>query len=157
MPNLIRTCEWCLIAFETEWETKVYCSRAHKEAVKKYRKTNRQFSNIYVFVCATCESSHVSRRANQRFCSTECYSFIRSEERREKEKVRAKGLRAKLYFRDQGKCQFCFEIIDIAITYPNPRSLSIDHIVPRAKGGTSAISNLQIAHLNCNVNAGAKN
>ena len=157
MPNLIRTCEWCLSAFETEWETKVYCCRAHKEQAKKYRQHGRKFSNIYVFACKTCESPCTTRYANQTYCSVECSNWLRMEQRREKEKVRAKGLRAKLYFRDEGKCQFCKQTIDISLPYPNPASLSIDHIVPRSKGGYSAVSNLQIAHLSCNVNAGAKN
>lgn len=157
MPNLIRTCKWCLTTFETEWETKVYCTRAHKEAAKKYRNNDRKFSRIYSFICKTCESPCVSKVKTQIYCSVECSNWLRVEQRREKEKVRAKGLKAKLYFRDNGKCQFCFESIDIALNYPDPLSLSIDHILPRSKGGYSTIENLQIAHLSCNVRAGAKN
>lgn len=156
MSNLIVTCEWCLTSFETEYDTKRFCSRNHKEQARKYRQKGRQFCNLYTFVCATCNSSNASRKPNQKYCSLECYNFPRSQERREKEKARAKGLRAKLYFRDFGKCQFCFELVDIALSYPHPKSLSVDHIIPISKGGSSAIDNLQIAHLDCNVKAGAK-
>jgi 5-methylcytosine-specific restriction endonuclease McrA len=47
-------------------------------------------------------------------------------------------------------CHLCGERIDRWLKYPHLRSLSIDHIVPRSKGGTNARSNLAAAHLECN-------
>lgn len=56
---------------------------------------------------------------------------------------------------DGGACQLCGDAIDIARTFPDPLSKSVDHIVPLSKGGTHEQSNLQWTHLVCNQRKGA--
>lgn len=53
-------------------------------------------------------------------------------------------------------CQLCSEKVDPELAYPNPRSKSLDHIIPLAKGGSHTPANAQLAHLACNMTKGAK-
>lgn len=52
--------------------------------------------------------------------------------------------------RDGWACQLCRRPIDPAIPWPDPRSPSIDHIVPLSRGGQHSLANVQAAHLGCN-------
>lgn len=47
-------------------------------------------------------------------------------------------------------CGICDDPIDFDLKYPDPFSLSIDHIVPLSRGGTNNEYNLQPSHLRCN-------
>jgi 5-methylcytosine-specific restriction endonuclease McrA len=49
-----------------------------------------------------------------------------------------------------GRCGICGEPIFKRFKHPHSFSVSIDHKVPLARGGTNALSNLQLAHLACN-------
>lgn len=53
--------------------------------------------------------------------------------------------------RDGSDCRICDMGIDLALKFPDPFSVSIDHVMPRAKGGSDAAANLQLAHLRCNI------
>jgi len=51
----------------------------------------------------------------------------------------------------QSICGICGKPIDMQLKYPDPLSPCVDHIIPVAKGGhPSDISNMQIAHWQCN-------
>ena len=51
-------------------------------------------------------------------------------------------------------CALCGMPLDKTIKYPDPMSISIDHIIPLSLGGKSTIDNLQAAHLICNKQKG---
>lgn len=53
-------------------------------------------------------------------------------------------------------CALCGRPIDKTLKAPDPFSVSIDHIIPVAKGGKSTMDNLQATHLICNKQKGAK-
>lgn len=57
-----------------------------------------------------------------------------------------------IFERDRWTCQICHEPVDKALKRPNPKSPSLDHVIPLSKGGTHARANVQLAHLDCNVN-----
>lgn len=61
-----------------------------------------------------------------------------------------------IYERDNWMCGLCGDPIDPAAKLPNQMSASIDHIIPISKGGTHERTNVQAAHLFCNVSKGAK-
>lgn len=65
-------------------------------------------------------------------------------------------LRRALGERDGWQCGLCREAIDPELHHPDPRSASIDHVLPRALGGLDVESNLQIAHLVCNERKGKR-
>lgn len=55
-----------------------------------------------------------------------------------------------------GLCGLCGEVLDRDLAWPDPMSKSLDHIVPLSTGGTHEQSNLQWAHLVCNVRKGPR-
>ena len=60
----------------------------------------------------------------------------------EKQKVPAN--KGKLELRDGLDCSLCGEYMD-------PKDRSIDHVFPLSKGGSKALSNLKLAHKECNT------
>lgn len=52
--------------------------------------------------------------------------------------------------RDKSVCQLCKEPVDVSLKWPHKESASVDHITPRALGGSDDLDNLQLAHLSCN-------
>lgn len=55
-----------------------------------------------------------------------------------------------------GFCGICSGPMDRDLAYPDPMSKSVDHIIPLARGGSHEHSNLQWAHLRCNIGKGAR-
>lgn len=53
--------------------------------------------------------------------------------------------------RDGGICQLCQETVDLTLVWPNPLSLSIDHVHPLSLGGPDTFANVQTSHLVCNI------
>ena len=63
--------------------------------------------------------------------------------------------RAEVYERDNWTCGLCGERISPSAAYPDPRSPSLDHVIPLALGGAHSFGNAQASHLACNVRKGA--
>lgn len=52
-------------------------------------------------------------------------------------------------------CWLCQQPIDYDVSYPDPRSFTVDHVVPVSKGGASVDpDNCRPAHLHCNQRKG---
>lgn len=51
---------------------------------------------------------------------------------------------------DGAWCRLCGFVVDMALKHPDPMSATVDHIVPRALGGSDDRFNLQLAHKSCN-------
>lgn len=66
-----------------------------------------------------------------------------SERRPGSQKKRDRKLR--IFFRDGGKCFYCDMKLNI-----NNRITTLDHIIPRSKGGTWADENIVLACRPCN-------
>lgn len=81
--------------------------------------------------------------------------------RRKTQKRRAveKGVEAdvvdrdKVGDRDGWRC-FCGKKVDRHLPYPDPRSASLDHVIPISHGGPHAYANCRISHLTCNLARG---
>jgi 5-methylcytosine-specific restriction endonuclease McrA len=58
--------------------------------------------------------------------------------------------------RDGDLCALCGALVDLTLSYPEPLSKSVDHIVPLSRGGAHEPSNCQLAHLRCNLSKGAR-
>ena len=57
----------------------------------------------------------------------------------------------KIIYAQQSVCGICGRPVDKKLTFPNPWSPTLDHIIPVQKGGDPvALENLQLAHLQCN-------
>lgn len=61
-----------------------------------------------------------------------------------------------VYDRDGWTCGICLDPVDPELMYPNPMSVSLDHVIPLSKGGGHLPSNTQCSHLSCNVRKGAR-
>lgn len=72
-------------------------------------------------------------------------------------KMRYYGLSAaQLAERDGPRCALCGEDVDFSLRSPHPMSASVDHIIPRSRGGTHDADNLQLAHRTCNTRKGVR-
>ena len=63
---------------------------------------------------------------------------------------------AEIFERDGWVCQLCDAPVDCLLSYPDPGSASLDHIMPLSRGGHHVRSNVQLAHLFCNLSKGAR-
>jgi 5-methylcytosine-specific restriction endonuclease McrA len=61
-----------------------------------------------------------------------------------------------IYVRDGWLCGICGHAIDPDLRWPDPMSVSLDHVVALANGGDHSAANLQAAHLVCNIRKGAR-
>ena len=134
--------------------------------------------------CVTCGKTFLSRQYKASCCSPGCLSAKRSAlakriraagisgkpqrhaTRADKNKFWGAVRRSRIgdahrleseaiFERDGWLCQICGEEVDRDLTWPHPRSVSLDHIVALARGGTHTEDNVQCAHLGCNSRKGA--
>ena len=50
----------------------------------------------------------------------------------------------------KSSCHICGQAIDYTLPHTNPESFVADHVIPIAKGGEDALSNIRAAHRDCN-------
>lgn len=62
--------------------------------------------------------------------------------------------RRDVYERDGWICGLCCESVDPNEEWPSLLSASLDHVIPLSKGGPHVHSNVQLAHLGCNISKG---
>lgn len=128
------------------------------------------------YVCCICGTSFLSRQWKASVCSrVECRSEIgrrvaaaaretkprkwasrRDAWRHANHMRRAatagseKFSASEIYDRDRWRCGLCRKRVDRRLKWPNPMSVSLDHIVPICDGGPHSRVNVQCAHLSCN-------
>ena len=61
-----------------------------------------------------------------------------------------------IFERDGWRCQLCGARVPRSAKWPDPRSPSLDHIVPLSQGGGHEPRNVQLTHLTCNVRKQAR-
>ena len=97
--------------------------------------------------CAECREPFVVEAWSGRYCSPRCtpgWSQWISRSRR-----------FDLYERDDWTCQICGDPVPLVTTYLHPLGASLDHVIPRSRGGSHADENLRMAHMLCNSLRGA--
>lgn len=67
------------------------------------------------------------------------------------ESVTVAGLRE----RDGDCCGLCGDVIDFSLSGRDPMGRSVDHVLPRSRGGAHTWDNCQLTHLRCNLSKGA--
>ena len=97
--------------------------------------------------CSWCGVDFSTSKSYQKYCSREC---SREKHLKECRKVENKTtpymkLRFKVLERDGFRCTYCGAIPDDGVT------LEVDHVIPRASGGTNVVSNLITACNLCNL------
>lgn len=58
--------------------------------------------------------------------------------------------------RDGATCYLCGEPLDLAAAFPDPQAVTLDHVVPLARGGAHTPDNLRVACRPCNLRKGDK-
>lgn len=56
--------------------------------------------------------------------------------------------------RDGWSCHLCGKKVDRTRRWPDPKSATVDHLIPLSHGGDDEPSNLALAHFDCNVQRG---
>ena len=68
-----------------------------------------------------------------------------------------KFLDIEIFDRDGWICGLCGDPIDSLLRHPDPKSVSLDHVIPITKGGSHTRDNMQASHLRCNLSKGNRN
>lgn len=64
-------------------------------------------------------------------------------------------IRRSLILRDGLICAYCGEGMEPLVERNHPLGMTIDHIKPRALGGSNKLENLRLLHRQCNCDLGA--
>lgn len=123
-----------------------HCPRHAAMLRKNGHLSNRTFTCVY---CGETITRSYGERyiKNTRKVCTECAAVRKRDHGWFRKKVIESG---------RAECGICGDDIDLALKWPDKASLSIDHIIPLALGGTNRESNLQPAHAGCNIQKGAR-
>lgn len=112
-----------------------------KEFAKKWRLDNLEIAKERVKACQKAKPEVRSRAAHKRRAVVH-NAFV------------AHVTPSKIYRRDWYMCKLCNQPLNMNAKAPHPLSPSIDHVIPLTKGGTHEPSNVQAAHLRCNISKG---
>lgn len=173
-PPRERTCEGCGGDISKRDTRARFCSRPCREVHRGLRLAEPYPART----CALpeCGLRFVPFREGQRCCSERHGKLLYNREsradgrqapgpwndRRRKNhqirRARKKGastgapvIRAAIAERDGWRCHLCGKRVGKELSWPHPRSASLDHVVPLSKGGAHDPVNVRLAHLLCNT------
>ena len=135
-----------------------YCSGDCEKRVsnsKRYSSSSPR-PRITHFDCENCGITCIPGKSGvdwkaSRFCSFRCKrSWHRNRRRIPDGQFIDSVSREDIFERDGWKCQLCGGNVPKAATFPDPKSPTLDHIIPLSRGGTHESSNAQLAHFACN-------
>lgn len=148
-------------------KSRVYCKPCSAAIASAYRE-----SHPYLPVpgepaeCIYCGQRFLANKRRWRCCSPACskaYKYkVADAKHSHARRARIKGSefemfdRVEIFERDRWICQLCGELVDPDVPRHDPKTPSIDHIIPIALGGAHTRANVQTACLGCNVRKGAR-
>lgn len=160
-----RSCRVCGVDISDKVQDAIYCSKRCGEVA-----LGRRLSEpIPPRPCVMCGVLYAPCNSQARYCSKRCQRKFHKPkgpqpygpaERARDQRRRARVKQAKVgeFFRieqiaerDGWRCGICQRSVDAALTWPHPRSRSLDHIIPLSLGGEHSAANARLAHLHCNV------
>lgn len=156
-------CEMPLRIGKGSWRERCAdCHRSHLRKLDTIRYYERRRSFIESGVCTECDSPFT--RAGKGGPVPQWCESCKAERQRDMDRVHYHNRRARklslpyetirpsdVYRRDGWACQLCSLPIDPDLTWPDQGSRSIDHIRPLSRGGHHVMTNVQAAHLGCNL------
>lgn len=149
-----------------------FCAAAFASAGKRFRcEACAKSAIVACAACSVCGKSFLVRAGQSGlYCSLGCFGVSRRGRRSAEPKgkghrgrARRFGVeyrpisRAAIFERDRWVCALCGDLVDPTVRYPSPWSASLDHVIPLSRGGAHIESNVQCAHLGCNIAKGAMN
>lgn len=146
----------CVAASQRKWDDRGSRRNARRRAARRRQRFERLIAEAAagtsggnrVWVqgdCLVCSEPFLSPGLASRYCSREC----RAEARSSRSWISFEDRRA-IYVRDGWVCQICGEGTSRRFTAGDPWSPTLDHIVPRSRGGSDDAQNLRLAHSWCN-------
>lgn len=135
---------------------KIY-RETHKEKMKAYQKAyyqaNKEKLKIQMDIWRKANPEKISVYAKNSFKKNpENQRKITRKYRALKHTTQIEPINDKIvYLRDGWVCQICHKRVDKRVKHPNPMCASLDHIIPLSHGGAHIYSNIQLAHLSCNL------
>lgn len=180
VPRIVdtkRICPECGREFTWDKNKSTYCSRScggkaggrmvaernRKRGLAPRRKRDRPAWQMEIRKCEWCEELFFNNRMQQLTCSTECAKKRRHSRDINKAHKRREYIKSvtiepvkvmQVYERDNWTCGICGDPIDPSLKWPNPKSVSLDHIIPISKGGEHSMKNTRASHLGCNIGRG---
>lgn len=97
-----------------------------------------------------------AQKCQSRRNADRCRPFTAERRARKRDAVSERFDPRDVFARDGWICGLCGESVDPALTWPAPKSASLDHVVPLSRGGDHTLANTQLAHLTCNTAKGAR-
>lgn len=157
-----RPCLECGVVFTPRIRRPTFfCSRSCKDARRQRLQRDERLAakaaeSRACVVCGGLISAEF--RGDRAYCGDRCARLARRHTGNSTRRLRVPDQgdpisRVAVYERDAWICQLCSEPVDPNLEYPDPRAASLDHVVPLSRGGTHESTNLQLAHLKCNVSA----
>ena len=109
-----------------------------------------------VSLCAHCGKVCMFHGKSGLYCSSACKKRAKNRRKR-RDYGQCHVDIVKLFRRYRGRCALCGGYCLISDftekdghLYPGPNYPTIDHIIPRSKGGKNSYKNAQLAHYRCN-------
>jgi hypothetical protein len=139
------------------------CYQEQHKALQRQRWAERP-QRVAVRRCEGCDASFTIPATNswRRYCTTKCATRAhragrgKYRERAKRAGVPYEPINKKVVFeRDGWRCGICRRKVNRHLKYPDPMSASLDHIIPFALKGPHLYTNVQLSHLQCNVDKGA--
>jgi len=133
-------------------------SRVSGLCEKHYMRRRRH--GVFARACRICGAELDNKRAT--LCSDACVA--EQHRRTNTDRYRWKrdtvsddriSLRG-VYVRDGGRCGVCHRSVKWGVRWNSRSAPTIDHIIPRARGGRHELLNVQLAHRGCNSSKGAR-
>lgn len=140
------------------------CAKANKRRIdREYRQEHAPPpATVRRARCPECLLAFDTKLDHQIFCGKVCSArAYRRDNRGYRERARKYRVayepisRTRVFERDEWRCGICGGTVGPRLQYPHDLSPSLDHIVPMSLGGPHLYSNVQCAHLKCNVDKGA--
>lgn len=161
-PVVVIACGWCSVEFEKPRAGSVFCSQ---KCGQKHLDANNP---------ARCSEADCDRGVRAKgLCSMHWRRKARAEgreanpewnERRKANYQQRRALKLNLpsdnilpvdvYERDEWVCGICSTSVDRNLSWPDPMSPSLDHVLPLSLGGHHTLENVTLAHLECNARKG---
>lgn len=138
------------------------CKREQRRAkAQKWHQDKKNQEDLYTAGKSKCYkccqikpfSSFLKTKKNPRgtfnLC-LDCNNQIRREYNRLRSKAGRDYTRWDVFEEDNFTCYICEDVLNPDVFSPDPKSLTIDHVVPICRGGTDERVNVRTACLDCN-------
>ena len=162
-------CKVCLYEIKVQWRAdhpeqekdagrKRYAANANNERARKaaWRAANPEKVKAAVAKCiAKAPGKHRVNTIKWRLDNPE---KARAQVQRRRAAIESvlveRFIDLEIFERDGWICGLCGEAIDRTLRFPDPGSVSLDHILPITKGGHHTRINTQASHFGCNAAKG---